>query len=110
MFIEYCINTEQYTELYKAKETLSLRKLDGYLFEYITEYILNGFFPKYEFELDFIKQFINYYLNKNQMIFLSKILLKLSVNNLNSPEIIKLLEEKEIINPYIYAQMREKVK
>ena len=110
MFIEYCINTEQYTELYKAKETLSLRKLDGYLFEYITEYILNGFFPKYEFELDFIKQFINYYLNKNQMIFLSKILLKLSVNNLNSPEIIKLLEEKEIINPYIYAQMREKGK
>ena len=110
MFIEYCINTGQYDDLYKAKETLALRKLDGYLYDYFTEYILNGIFSKFEFEQSFIKDFINYYLSKDQIIFLSKILLKISVNNLNSPEIIKILEEKELINPYICAQMREKGK
>ena len=110
MYIEYCINTGRMNDLYKAKETLTLKKLDGYIYEYITEYIFNGALSKNEFELNFIKDFINYYLNKNQIILLSKILLRLNVNNLNSPEIIKLLEEKEIINPYIYAQMREKGK
>ena len=108
MYIEYCINTGQYNDLYQAKNTLAVRKLDGYLYDYITEYIMNGFLSKYEFEMNFIKDFINYYLSKDQIIFLSKILLRLSVNNLNSPEIIKLLEEKELINPYIYAQMRER--
>ena len=106
MYIEYCINTCRFGDLYKAKETLSARKLDTYLYEYTTEYIFNGNFTKFEFDVNFMKDFINYYLSKNQIILLSKILLKLNVNNLNSPEIIKILEEKEIINPYIYAQMR----
>ena len=110
MYIEYCINTGRMNDLYKAKETLALKKLDGYVYDFVTEYIFNGDLSKNEFDLNFIKDFINYYLNKNQIILLSKILLRLNVNNLNSPEIIKLLEEKEIINPYIYAQMREKGK
>ena len=110
MFIEYCINTGRFNDLYRAKETLSIKKLDGYIYDFITEYILNGALSKTEFDLNFVKDFINYYLNKNQIILLSKILLRLNVNNLNSPEVIKLLEEKEIINPYIYAQMREKGK
>jgi len=108
MYIEFCINTNRYQDLYKAKETLAIKKLDGYIYEYIVEYIIYGSFAKYEFELNFVKDFINYYLSKNQIIFLSKILLKLNINNLNSPEIIKILEDNEIINPYIYAQMREK--
>ena len=110
MFIEYCINTGQYDALYKAKETLIMKKLDSYLYDYITEYILNGVFSKFEFDVNFIKDFINYYTNKDQIIFLSKLLLKISVNNLNTPEIIKILEDKELINPFIRAQMKEKGK
>ena len=87
-----------------------MKKLDSYLYDYITEYILNGVFSKFEFDVNFIKDFINYYTNKDQIIFLSKLLLKISVNNLNTPEIIKILEDKELINPFIRAQMKEKGK
>ena len=110
MYIEFCINTGRYNDLYKAKESLKAKKIDGYIYEYITEYMLKGAFSKLELEANFIKDFINYYLDKKQIIFLSKILLRLNVNNLNSPEIIKILEENEIINPFIYAQMRERGK
>ena len=39
----------------KAKETLMMKKLDSYLYDYITEYILNGVFSKFEFDVNFIK-------------------------------------------------------
>ena len=107
MLIEYCIYTGRFKDFYKAKDTLGLRKLDHYLYDYTTEYIFNGNFLKFEFETDFLKEFINYYLGKNAIILLSKILLKISVNNLNKPEIIKILEENEIINPFLYAKIKD---
>ena len=108
MFIEYCLKTERFKDLYKAKDTLAKRKLDNYLYEYITEYIFNGNFSKVEFDVNFLKDYMNYYLKKHEIILLSKILLKLNVNNLNKLEILKILEEKEIINPFIYAKMKER--
>ena len=50
---------------------------------------------------------MNYYINKKEIIFLSKILLKLDVNNLNKPEILEILEKNKLINPYIYGKIRE---
>ena len=108
MLIEYCIRTGRFKDFYKAKDTLSQRRLDNYLYEYTTEYIFNGNFYKFEFDVNFLKDFINYYLGKNEIIFLSKILIKISVNNLNNPEIFKILEENEIINPFIYATIKER--
>ena len=32
MYIEYYINTGRMNDLYKAKETLTLKKLDGYIY------------------------------------------------------------------------------
>ena len=108
MLIEYCLRTERFKDFYKAKETLYQRKLEKYLYEYTTEYIFNGNFYKYEFDINFLKDFINYYLSKHEIILLSKILLKIDANNLNHPDILKMLEENEIINPFIYANIREK--
>ena len=108
MLIEYCIRTGRFKDFYKAKDILSQRKLDKYLYEYTTEYIFNGNFYKFEFDINFLKDFINYYLEKHEIILLSKILLKINVNNLNHPEILKTLEEKEIINPFIYATIKER--
>ena len=103
IFIEYCLKTGRFSDFYKAKETLAQRKLDNYLYEYTTQYIVNEIFGQILFEVDFLKDFINYYINRNEIILLSKILLKLSVKNLNRPEILNILKKNNIINPYIYA-------
>ena len=103
IFIEYCLKTGRFSDFYKAKETLAKRKLDNYLYDYTTQYIVNENFAQILFEVDFLKDFINYYINKNELILLSKILLKLSVKNLNRPEILNILKNNNIINPYIYA-------
>ena len=103
IFIEYCLKTGRFSDFYKAKETLAKRKLDNYLYEYTTQYIVNENFAQILFEVNFLKDFINYYINKNELILLSKILLKLSVKNLNRPKILNILKKNNIINPYIYA-------
>ena len=108
MLIEYCLRTERFKDFYKAKETLYQRKLENYLYEYTTEYIFNGNFYKFDFDIKFLKDFINYYLAKHEIILLSKILLRINVNNLNNNDIIKILEENDIINPFIYAQIKER--
>ena len=110
MFIEYCLITGRYNDFYKGKNILAQRKLDSYFYEYSSEYILNGDFSDHVFEIEFIKSLINYYLNKNEPVFLSKILLKLNIDNLNNSEIINILDENTIINPFIYAKMKEKEK
>ena len=103
MFIEYCLKTGRFSDFYKAKQTLSKRSLDNYLYDYTTQYIVNENFTQILFEIDFLKDFINYYINKNEIILLSKILLKLSVKNLKRPEILNILKNNNIINPYIYS-------
>ena len=108
MFIEFCLQTGNYKYFYKSRDILAERKIDSFLYEYTTDFIFNGNFINYIFETDFLKYYINYYLNKHEKILLSKVLLKLNVNNLNRPEIIKLLEENEIINPYIYMRIIKK--
>ena len=108
MLIEYCIRTGRFKDFYEAKDALIQKKLSNYLYEYTTEYVFNGNFYKFEFDKNFLEDYINYYLGKNEIIFLSKILIKISVNNLNKPEIFKILEENEIINPFIYATIKER--
>ena len=108
MLIEYCLRTGRFQDFYKAKKTLSERQTVNYLYEYLTEYVFNGNFYKFEFDINFLKDYINYYLSKGEKILLSKILIKISVNNLNHPEIIKILEENEILNPFIYAKIKER--
>ena len=108
MLIEYCLKTGRFKDFYKAKDALAMRKLENYLYEYTTDYISNGKFSKIELESDFLEEYINYYLQKNERILLSKLLLKLNANSLNKPKIIKILEDNSIINPYIYAKMKEK--
>ena len=108
LFIQYCLITGRFNDFYEAKKILEKRKLDKYLYNYTTEYIFNGNFSKFIFDINFLKDFINYYINKNEYILLSKILLKLNVDNLNRPEIFNILKKKEIINPFIYAKIREK--
>ena len=110
LFIEYCLITGRYKDFYSGKKILTERKLEDFLYEYSSEYILKRYFYGYEFEIDFIKGFINYYLKKHEPILLSEILLKLSINNLNDPEIIKILDENILINPFIYAKMKERDK
>ena len=108
MFIEYCLKTGRFKDYYKAKEMLAQRKLDKYLYEYTSDYILNGDCSDFDMDIDFLKDFINYYISKNEIIFLSKILLKLNANSIKNPEILKILEDNEIINPFLYAKMKDK--
>ena len=103
IFIEYCLKTGRFRDFYAAKETLAKRKLENYLYDYTTQYIVNENFAQILFEVDFLKDFINYYINKNELILLSKILLKLNVKNLKRPGILNILKNNNIINPYIYA-------
>ena len=107
MFIEFCIDTGRFKDFYEAKNILTKRKLDNYLYEYTTDYILKGKFSDYLFDKKFLIDFINYYINKKEIVLLSKTLLKLSIDNLNSREIFKILEKNEIINPFIYAKIKE---
>ena len=107
LFIEFCVKTGRIDDLFKVRNSLVKRNLDKYLYGYITQFILNNNFSNVLFGVDFIKDFMNYYINKKEIIFLSKILLKLDVNNLNKPEILEILEKNKLINPYIYGKIRE---
>ena len=107
LFIEFCVKTGRINDLFKARDSLAKRNLDKYLYGYITQFILNNNFSNVLFGVDFIKDFINYYIDKKEINLLSKILLKLSVNNLNKPEILEILEKNKLINPYIYGKIRE---
>ena len=108
MYIEFCVKTGRYRDIYKARKVLKIKKLDIYLYQYMADFIINGSFSDFEFELDFLIDMINYFIGKHEIVLLSKVLLKLNVNNLNRPEILKILEENEIINPFIYAKMKER--
>ena len=107
MFKDFCLLTNRYKDLYKYKDIFFKKKLESYLYEYTTEFIFYVDILKFEFETDFLKDYINYYLNKHKKILLSKALLKLSANVINKPEILKILEENEIISPNIYAKIKE---
>ena len=108
IFIDFCVKTGRIQDIYKAREVLKSKKLDIYLYEYSSDFIINGSFSDIEFELNFLIDLINYFIGKHEIVILSKMLLKLNVNNLNRPEILKILEENEIINPFIYAKMKER--
>ena len=108
MYIEFCIHTDRFKDFYTAKNILTRKNLVKYLYEYIAEYILNGMISQHVFEKDFLKDFIKYYLEKKEISILSKMLLKLNVNNINEPEILKLLEDSGMINLFIYSQTKLK--
>ena len=106
MLIEYSIASGRFKDLYFTKDIFEKRKIDNYLFDYITVYIFNDYFSELNFDTNFLRDYINYYLKKNETIYLSKILFKINVNNLNKPEITKILEDNNLLHPYIYAKIR----
>ena len=107
MLIEYSLSSGRIKDLYFTKDIFVKRKIENYLFDYVSEYILNGYFNELIFDTNFLEEYINYYLKKNETLYLTKILFKINENNLNKPEISKILEDNNILNPYIYAKIND---
>ena len=103
MYIEFCIKINYFQPLYDAVSMLSSENL----YKYLNDYILNKQFIEVDINLNFLKCYIKNFLEQHDKILLCKILMFLKVEILCNKEIIKLLEDNELFNPYIYAKINE---
>ena len=81
-------------------------KLDKYIYINLTKYMVNGNLNDIILNQDLLKQYIKYYLNKNDKLLLNKVLLKLNVDTLLQKDILKIIMDNELINPYIYTRIK----
>ena len=108
IIIELCIKIECIE--YLINEIFPLLELKGYKNIFIIKlekFILCDYFKDFLFDLNFIKNLINLYLNNNKFENLSQILLHLNIKCLNNKEIISLMKKNYLIDPLIFVLMFE---
>ena len=107
MFIEFCLGADFYDIFYVAGEKLLEYGCHSFLYEILTKYILNEECKEVQFEPAFLGNYIKYYVEKQEKLLLSQILLRLNIFALLKPEIISLIQKYELINTFIYVRIKE---
>ena len=108
MFLEFFMETEYFEILPQFISILSSNNLQDYFYSNFTKYMISGNLYDMTLSTNLLKDYINYYLEKNDKLLLNKVLLKLNLDNLLEEDIKKLIYEKELINPYIYTRIKNK--
>ena len=80
--------------------------LQDYIYSNLTKYMVNGDLYEIVLNTELLKNYINYYIEKNDKLLLNKVLLKLNLDTLLQNDILKLIFEKDLINPYIYTRIK----
>ena len=106
MLLEFFMETDNFEDLSKLLQLLTGSGLDKYFYENLTKYIANGNLSEIILTPDILIKYIEYYLAKNERLLLNKILLKLNLDTLLQKQILKIILEKELINPYIFTRIK----
>ena len=106
MLLEFFTETENFEDLLKYMAILKTFDLDHYIYSNLTKYIINGSLSEILINKIFINNYIEYCMGKNEKLLLNKVLLKLNLDTLLQEEVLNIIEEKELINPYIYTRIK----
>ena len=107
MLLEFFVETDYFEKLSEFIVILSSFDLDKYIYTNLTKYIASGYLYEIILDQDILKKYINYCMSKNEKLLLNKILLKLNLDTLLQEDIVKIISEKELINPYIYTRLKK---
>ena len=103
MLLEFFIEIENFEAFLKYMDILKNFELDHYIYSNLTKYIINGSLSEILINNIFINNYIEYCMSKNEKLLLNKVLLKLNLETLLQKEVLNIISEKELINPYIYT-------
>ena len=106
MFLEFFMETDLFEILPKYISISSSSSLDKYIYINLTKYMINGNLYDIILNKNLLKMYIKYYLNKNDKLLLNKVLLKLNLDSLLQDDILKIIMDNELINPYIYTRIK----
>ena len=106
MLLEFFIETENFESLLKYMDILKTFELDHYIYSNLTKYIINGSLSEIIINHVFINNYIEYCISKKEKLLLNKVLLKLNLDTLLQKEVLKIILEKELINPFIYTRIK----
>ena len=106
MLLEFFMETNNFETLSEFLTILSSSGLDKYIYSNLTKYIANGDLYDNVLNVDILKNYINYCIDQNEKLLLNKVLLKLNLDTLLQADILKIISEKELINPYIYTRIK----
>ena len=106
MLLEFMIETDTFSVSTDFFDLLNGYDLDKYVYSNLTKYIANGNLNDIVLNDYILKKYIDYYLGKNEKLLLNKILLKLNLDSLLQKDILKIISENELINPYIYTRIK----
>ena len=106
MLLEFFMETDTFEILSEFLALLTGSGLDQYIYSNLTKYMANGNLYEIILNQEILKNYIDYCLNKNEKLLLNKVLLKLNLDTLLQKDILKIIYEKELINPYIYTRIK----
>jgi len=106
MLLEFFIETDTFSTLSQFLDLLTGSGLDKYIFTNLTKYIANGNLSEIVLNQDILKRYIEFCLSQNEKLLLNKVLLKLNLDTLLQKDILKIISENELINPYIYTRIK----
>ena len=108
--IEFCIKSNLINTLIDFFHIIKYSKNEETFFELFTDYIMNGDLINIsEIDENFLKKYIEYYINKKEKLKLSSILLKFNTLVLIKYDILELITKNDLLNPYIYICMNAKL-
>ena len=106
MLLEFFIETEDFESFLKYMDLLKNYELDHYIYSNLTKYIINGSLSEIIINNVFINNYIEYCISKKEKLLLNKVLLKLNLDTLLQEEVLNIISQKELINPYIYTRIK----
>ena len=106
MLLEFFIETENFETFLEYMQMLKNYELDKYIYSNLTKYITNGDLSEMILNQVLLNNYIEYYINQKEKLLLNKVLLKLNIDTLLQKDVLRIISEKELINPYIYTRIK----
>ena len=106
MLLEFFMETDTFSTLSQFLDLLTGSGLEKYIYSNLTKYIANGDLEENVLNQDILKRYIEYCLSQNEKLLLNKVLLKLNLDTLLQKDILKIISENELINPFIYTRIK----